>query len=100
MSTTVTTAEPTTDLAAACGYLKLASDPTRLTILRLLAGGPLNVGALATALGQSQPVVSRHLGLMRLSGFLAATRRGKEIHYSLEPRGRAAVNAAAALVGA
>ncbi len=40
------------------------ADPTRLRILRLLGAMELAVGELAQVLGQSQPRVSRHVGIL------------------------------------
>ncbi len=44
--------------------LKMAAEPSRLRILRVLAAGDLTVTDLTTILGQSQPRVSRHLKLL------------------------------------
>lgn len=44
--------------------LKMAAEPSRLRILRVLASGDLTVSDLTTILGQSQPRVSRHLKLL------------------------------------
>src|SRR5271165_1010753 len=44
--------------------LRAAAEPTRLRILRLLAGGEFNVKDLTQLLGQSQPRVSRHIKLL------------------------------------
>lgn len=43
---------------------KALADPTRLRIARLLATMELAVGELAQVLGQSQPRVSRHVGIL------------------------------------
>ena len=40
------------------------ADPTRLRIMRLLSAMELAVGELAQVLGQSQPRVSRHVGIL------------------------------------
>lgn len=44
--------------------------PTRRDILDLLRGGPRSVGDLTEALGVSQPVVSKHLRVLREAGFV------------------------------
>ncbi|MEN0001494.1 MAG: metalloregulator ArsR/SmtB family transcription factor [Pseudomonadota bacterium] len=43
---------------------KMAAEPSRLRILRVLSSGDLTVTDLTTILGQSQPRVSRHLKLL------------------------------------
>lgn len=61
---------------------KLLSDETRLKILLYLAqSGELHVTDLCTRLGQSQPAVSHHLALMRVSGLIEARREGKHNFY-------------------
>ena len=44
--------------------LRALGDPTRLRIMRLLSAMELAVGELAQVLGQSQPRVSRHIGIL------------------------------------
>lgn len=55
------------------------ADPTRLRILRLLAHMELAVGELAQVLGQSQPRVSRHIGILCESGLAEKRREGSWI---------------------
>ena len=62
---------------------KLLSDPTRLGILRLLAGGPKNVKALCEALGLRQTSVSHHVGLLRMGRLVDRTRTGKSVLYAI-----------------
>src|SRR4051812_7272334 len=63
---------------------KLLSDETRLRILFYLAqNGELHVTDLCTRLGQSQPAVSHHLALLRVSGLIEARREGKHNFYSV-----------------
>ncbi len=52
------------------------ADPTRLRIMRLLAQMELAVGELAQVLGQSQPRVSRHIGILCDSGLAERRREG------------------------
>lgn len=59
------------------------ADPTRILILYHLADGPQTVGALAEALGISQPTVSRHLKVLREQGMVMATRHGAAIECRL-----------------
>ncbi len=63
---------------------KLLSDETRLRILLYLAqSGELHVTDLCNRLGQSQPAVSHHLALLRVSGLIEARREGKHNFYSV-----------------
>ena len=55
---------------------KALADPTRLRIARLLATMELAVGELAQALGQSQPRVSRHVGILCDAGLAERRREG------------------------
>jgi len=72
------------ELRDLAGGLALLSDPTRLGILKALAGGPKNVGAICGALGLKQPAVSHHLGLLRLGRLVSGTRKGKSVYYMVE----------------
>src|SRR5690349_13636895 len=64
---------------------KLLSDETRLKILYFLArNGELHVTDLCSNLGQSQPAVSHHLALLRVSGLIEARRDGKHNYYSVQ----------------
>lgn len=55
---------------------KALADPTRLRIARLLAAMELAVGELAQVLGQSQPRVSRHVGILCDAGLAERRREG------------------------
>ena len=66
--------------------VRLLSDPTRLGILRLLAGGPKNVKALCKALGLRQPAVSHHLGYLRAGRLVDRPRKGRSVAYSIDKR--------------
>ena len=63
---------------------KLLADENRLRIVLALAqDGELHVSALCDLLGQSQPAVSHHLTLMRLTGLVGYRRDGKHNYYRL-----------------
>jgi DNA-binding transcriptional ArsR family regulator len=64
----------------ACGF-GLLSDATRLGILKMLTAGPKNVTALCKGLRQKQPMVSHHLGLLRMGRLVIGTRKGKSVIY-------------------
>lgn len=55
---------------------KALGDPTRLRIARLLGAMELAVGELAQVLGQSQPRVSRHVGILCDAGLAERRREG------------------------
>jgi DNA-binding transcriptional ArsR family regulator len=70
----------------ATALLKQMSDPTRYTILYMLATakeGKLNVTAICNELDQSQPAVSHHLALLRHGGLIEPERSGKHNFYML-----------------
>jgi len=63
---------------------KLLSDETRLRILAyLVQNNELNVTDICDRLGQSQPAVSHHLALLRVSGLIEPRRQGKHNFYSV-----------------
>jgi len=65
---------------------KLLSDETRVRILlQLRHNGELNVRSLCDRLGQSQPAVSHHLGILREAGLIDRRRDGKHNFYRLLP---------------
>ncbi len=61
----------------------MLADPTRLRMVSALDQGELNVKQLCRKLRASQPVVSRHLGLLRLASIVVSRREGREIFYSM-----------------
>lgn len=60
-------------------------DPTRRTILELLAGGELDAGEIAARFPISRPAVSRHLRLLRELGLVHVRAEAQRRVYSLEP---------------
>ncbi len=69
--------------------LRAAADPTRLRILALAAACDLCVADFAEVLRQSQPRVSRHLGVMVEAGLLERRRESKNVFFRLAPTGLA-----------
>jgi ubiquinone/menaquinone biosynthesis C-methylase UbiE len=61
------------------------ADPTRLRILALLRAIELSVGELAQVLGQSQPRVSRHVGILVDSGLVTRRREGSWVFLAPAP---------------
>jgi len=62
------------------------AEPRRRQIVEILAGGSEHaVGDLVERLRLPQPVVSKHLGVLRKVGIVAATKNGQQRLYRLEP---------------
>ncbi len=59
------------------------ADPNRIMILYTLSQGPRNVTELCTELEMPQPLVSRHLKVLRERGMVTTQRRGTIVVYSL-----------------
>ncbi|MBB3443352.1 metalloregulator ArsR/SmtB family transcription factor [Sinorhizobium sp. B11] len=63
------------------------SDPTRRGIFeRLCREGEKTVGALTAHAGVSQPVVSKHLAVLKTAGLVRDRHEGRQTHYSAEIR--------------
>src|SRR5687767_3222288 len=61
------------------------ADPTRRAIFeRLCRDGELTVGALTAEAGVSQPVVSKHLGVLKQAGLVRDRHAGRQTHYSAQ----------------
>ena len=55
-------------------------DTTRLRVIALLAeDGPMPVTALSNRVALSQPLISWHLRILRLAGFIDTRRQGREV---------------------
>jgi DNA-binding transcriptional ArsR family regulator len=66
---------------------KSLSDPTRRAIFeRLSRDGEQTVRMLTDHSGVSQPAVSKHLGVLKHAGLVRARHRGRQTHYSAQPR--------------
>lgn len=62
---------------------KTLADPTRRALFeRLCREGEKTVGTLTAGAGVSQPVVSKHLGVLRKAGLVRDRRDGRQTHYS------------------
>ncbi|HEX8992581.1 MAG TPA: metalloregulator ArsR/SmtB family transcription factor [Anaerolineales bacterium] len=66
--------------AQICGGL---ADPNRILILYELSQSPRNVTELSTALKMPQPLVSRHLKVLRERGMVVTERHGTMVEYTL-----------------
>ncbi len=62
------------------------ADPTRITILYALSQSPRNVTELCAELNMPQPLVSRHLKVLRERGMVTSERHGTVIVYALGDR--------------
>lgn len=64
---------------------KTLADPTRRAIFeRLCREGEKTVSALTAKAGVSQPVVSKHLGVLKQAGLVRDRHQGRETHYSAQ----------------
>src|SRR5262249_54945399 len=72
-------------LAGLTEGFKLRADKSRLKIILALAKqGEMHVSALCAMLEQSQPAVSHHLTLLRMTGLVGYRRDGKHNFYRAE----------------
>jgi DNA-binding transcriptional ArsR family regulator len=61
------------------------ADPTRRALFeRLCREGEKTVGALTANAGVSQPVVSKHLSLLKQAGLVSDRHEGRQTHYSAQ----------------
>ena len=59
------------------------AEPNRRRLLDSLLGGPLPVNSLVESIGMSQPVVSKHLRILRDAGLVKVQADGQKRLYSL-----------------
>jgi DNA-binding transcriptional ArsR family regulator len=70
--------------------LRTLADPTRRAIFeRLMRDGEQTVRALTDRAGVSQPMVSKHLGVLKLAGLVRDRPEGRSVHYRADPKGLA-----------
>jgi DNA-binding transcriptional ArsR family regulator len=62
------------------------AEPRRRQIIDLLASGESTVTELVAALGLAQPVVSKHLGVLREVGLVQVRDAGRHRYYRLDGR--------------
>ncbi len=64
---------------------KTLADPTRRALFeRLCREGEKTVGALTVHAGVSQPVVSKHLAVLKQAGLVRDRPDGRQTHYSAQ----------------
>jgi ArsR family transcriptional regulator len=85
------------DVTRATEAARLLADPTRATILAMLARGPLCVCEFSHATGERENNVSNHLAKLRAAGLVRATRHSADARFQYYERDEAAC--AAALAG-
>ena len=76
-------ARKTSSTQALAQVFRLLGDPSRLRVVTVLLEGPFNVTQICRRLRMSQPTVSRHLSILKMSQLAEAQRNGKEIFYSM-----------------
>ncbi|HEY0746273.1 MAG TPA: metalloregulator ArsR/SmtB family transcription factor [Steroidobacteraceae bacterium] len=74
-------------MQAACDDLFTAlADPTRRRLFeRLVREGEQTVHALTAIAGVSQPMVSKHLAVLKTANLVCGRRQGRETHFSALP---------------
>lgn len=93
---------PSRSAEQVAALLKAAADPTRLTMLALLAADPepMCVCHLEAHFRLAQPTISHHLKVLREAGLVTSERRGAWVHYALDrPRVTACPGLATLLAG-
>jgi len=74
-------------------------DPSRLSILEILLGGPKKVSDIVQATGLTQPNVSSHLSCLRDCGLVITQQQGKYVIYQLsDPRVNEILNLTSSLL--
>lgn len=71
-------------LQDAAGTFGMLAATARLHIMWLLADAELDVGTLATEVGQSVAAVSQHLAKLKLSGLVRSRREGRRQIYFVD----------------
>jgi DNA-binding transcriptional ArsR family regulator len=67
---------------------KALADPTRRALFeRLCREGEKTVGALTARAGVSQPVVSKHLAVLKRAGLVRDRHEGRQTHFSAQADG-------------
>lgn len=62
------------------------ADPTRRSILLLVASHSMTAGAIAANFETARPTISRHLRILSECKLLTQAHRGREIYYHLNPK--------------
>ncbi|MCI4658457.1 ArsR/SmtB family transcription factor [Cryobacterium zhongshanensis] len=70
-------------LDPAAALFRSLSDPTRLSIVKRMAGGEVRVSDLSGELGLAQSTVSAHVACLRECGLVEGRAQGRSVYYSL-----------------
>lgn len=62
------------------------ADPTRRSILLLLASQSMTAGAIASNFDTARPTVSKHLQILTECELLRQEQQGREIYYHFNPK--------------
>jgi len=62
------------------------ADPTRRTILLLVASQSMTAGAIAANFDTARPTVSKHIQILTECELLKQEQNGREIYYHLNPK--------------
>lgn len=62
------------------------ADPTRRTILLLLASQSMTAGAIASNFDTARPTVSKHLQILTECELVKQEQQGREIYYHFNPQ--------------
>lgn len=68
------------------------ADPTRRTILLLIASQAMTAGAIASNFEFSRPTVSNHIKILAECELVQRAQKGREIYYQLNPEKMKAVD--------
>lgn len=79
----VVSVDPCSRLDPAAALFHSLSDPTRLSIVKRMAGGEVRVGDLTAELGLAQSTVSAHVACLRDCGLVEGRVQGRSVYYSL-----------------
>lgn len=60
------------------------ADPTRRSILVLLAAQTMSAGAIAQNFDAARPTISKHLHVLTECGLVESNQQGREIYYQLK----------------
>lgn len=64
-------------------FLKCIAEPTRLRILKQLAGGEKYVGEIISALNKDQSLISHHLKALKECNVITPTQKARRVYYRL-----------------
>jgi len=64
-------------------FMRCIGEPTRLQILKLLAGGDRCVGEISSLLSREQSLVSHHLKALKQCNIVKERQEAQKVYYSL-----------------